>query len=496
MGQPIEPSNHDHDGDDDPLRGLPPEIRALLEQLGGGASDPTAFAAMFAGGGMPGPVSGAGPVDWALAGRVAMELAEDGDREATEGEQRRITEAVALAEHWLDMTSLPAPADAGRVVVASRRHWATVALDTLRPLVEPIATASLNALVELAGEQLAGLELSEAIEESGMDLPPELAQLLERFSGGDISSMLRPAGAMLAGLQVGQVVGRLSQQLLGQYDLGIPTAPRPEATLIAVNVDEAFTGYGLDATEVAVVLAIDEAAHRRLYHAVTWLEGHVHGLVAEFAQGIEVDPARLEQLADELMTGIDPDDADGLREAMERAATFRLEPTVAQRHTLERLQAVVALTGAWARHEASRALGGRIPGHARIAEVLRRRRAVRGDGETLLATLLGLDIKPADESVAQRFVEHVSAAIGPSGLHRALAHPENLPEADELADPGRWLQRTTEVSDIPDDVTAMFAGLSDAPVEPSADQRTTARDDDPDDARDEDPEADPGDPPG
>ena len=108
--------------------------------------------------------------------------------------------------------------------------------------------------------------------------------------------------------------------------------------------------------------------------------------------------------------------------------------------------------------------------------MLRRRRAVRGDGEELLAGLLGLDLKPDDETIGERFVAAVETALGPAGLHRALAHPENLPDAEELADPTRWLARTMDDLDVPDDASALFGELGEAPVEAAADERTHASD--------------------
>jgi putative hydrolase len=473
------------DEPDDPFAGLPPELRAMFEQLGG----PEGLARMqeqlsgllggLAGGGMPfgfAPTPGpTGPVDWELATRVALQVAADGDRSPITDEERRATDAFQLAEHWLDATPLPSPPDAGRLVVGSRQRWVNGAIEALKPLVEPVARATTDGLVDLAREQFSQLADDEELDLStvpGMEaLPPGFADLVRRLLAGDPGEMLRPASAALAGLQAGQVIGQLSRQLLGSYDLGIPTGPRAEAHHLAVNVAETFEGYELDLTEVAVVLALDEAAHRRLYHAVPWLEAHVGSLVARFAAGTTVTEERLREVSDELMLGVDPDDPEALRAAMERAANFRLEPTPDQHRILERLQGVVCLIGAWARHEVARASEGRLPSMARIAEVLRRRRATRGDGEELLADLLGLDIKPDDESIGERFVVAVEEALGPAGLWRALAHPENLPDADELADPTRWLARTADDVDIPDDPAALFTDLGAAPHEDTADER-------------------------
>jgi putative hydrolase len=229
------------------------------------------------------------------------------------------------------------------------------------------------------------------------------------------------------------------------------------------------------------VLALHEAALRRLYHAVPWLEAHVHALVARFAAGTVVDAERLEGISRELMSGVDPDDPASLEAAMQRASGFRLDPTPEQQRILERLQGVVCLVGAWARHEVARAAEGRVPSLPRIAEVQRRRRAERGDGDDLLAGLLGLDLQPDDEALGERFVAEVEEALGPEGLRRALEHPENLPDATELADPPAWLARMAAGGDVPDDPAALFAELGEAPREGSAAERVAERDDEDED---------------
>jgi len=288
---------------------------------------------------------------------------------------------------------------------------------------------------------------------------------------GDPGAALRPAAATLNALQAGQVIGTLACQVHGHRDLGLPTAPRSTAGLIAVNVAATFDGYDLDATEVAVVLAVTEATHRRLHHAIGWLDEHVIRLIGRFAAAMTVDESQLRGLAEQMEQQLDPDDPDAFRRALERAGRLRLEPNAAQRAILGQLQVVVGIVGAWARHEARVTLEGRLPGLARIEEVLRRRRAVQGDGEELLAGLLGLDLRPDDETLAERFVATVIDVLGTRGLEQALAHPENLPDTEELADAGLWLARNASDVEVPDDVASLLGGLGEAPTEASADER-------------------------
>ena len=473
-------------------------------------------------------------IDWSLAERAAREAAREGDRPPTAEERTRIDEAFRLAEHWLDAGALPQPPDAGRTLVLDRTAWIDHAIPMFLRLLAPIAEATTEALVELASRQLG--ELGRMLEDSpdaledmigglgamGLDAErlDELdlrafgiddvqaeqlrAQLRGMLSGGegfgemlrgalgamgiapgagagsaagmpDPGAMLRPAAATLNALQAGQVIGTLARQVHGFRDLGVPTAPRSTAGLVAVNVAATFDGYDVDLTEVAVVLAVTEAAHRRLHHAIGWLDEHVIRLIGRFAAAMTVDESQLRDLAEQMEQELDPEDPEAFRRAMERAARLRLAPNEAQRAVLGQLQVVVGIVGAWARHEARTTLEGRLPGLARIEEVLRRRRAVEGDGEELLSGLLGLDLRPEDETVSERFVATVLDVLGTRGLEQALAHPENLPDADELADPGRWLARSVEDVAVPDDVASLLEGLGDAPAptEPSADQRAS-----------------------
>lgn len=427
---------------------LPEELARLLQQLGGpGLLGQIRQALSRAG----------GPVDWQLARRLAVQLAAEGDRSPTAEETTATEQAQQIAEHWLDEGGLPAPPDTGRLAVVSRQAWTNAALEGLRPLVEPLAAASIRALGELLSEaETAG---PDALELTGFG-----------DQAGDMGGLLQPLGAVLMGLQTGQVIGRLARQMIGQFDLGAPTAAPATAYRLPVNAAAAFDGWGLDPTEVGIVLALHEGAHRRQYHAVGWLASHLKELVALFAEGTTVDVDRLLDVSREVMADVDPEDPASLRSAMERASEFRLEPTPEQERVLERIQGVVCLLQAWARREVGTAAEQRLPNLGRVEEVLRRRRAEQGHGERLLAGLLGLDLRPEDETLGDEFVATVADARGLAGLRRALAHPENLPDTEELAEPSKWLVRMAGGEGIPDDPSAIF-GTGQAPTEPSAAER-------------------------
>lgn len=454
---------------------LPEEVRELLSSLSGG--DPEAMMERL-GEVMPGiqgqvqaqmqammASQAGGPVDWDIARQVAFQVAASDDRSPSDAERERLQRAMDLAEHWLDSSSLPAPAEGTHLLVGRRTEWLEAALDALAPLIEPVAAARARAMAALAPDQ------------DQADMLPE--QLQELVAGIDMGVMVKSLAASTSGLQAGMALGNLSRQLLAAHDLGVPTAGRGQAVAIAVNLADTFDEWELDLEEVAVAVMLHEEAHRRLFHAIPWLRAHVESLVAMFANGTDVDPQRLQDLLSDAMLGVDPDDPESMAAAMQRAGQFRLEPTSEQHRVLRRLQGVTDLTMAWARHEALAAADGRLPSLDVIDEVMRRRRAEVGDGERVLADLLGLRLTSDDPDRADTFIDTVVTARGTAGLHEALAHPENLPDAEELADPSRWLLRMAAVDAIPADPAELFGDLGNAPVEESAAERLGERPDEP-----------------
>lgn len=405
----------------DPLDDLPEPLRQLLSQLGGAGVLQQLRLIITA--------ADEGPVSWTVARQLAAGTASPGDRPPTPQEQQRISAAHELAEHWLDEGTLPAPPDAGRLLVTSRVGWLEVAVPALRELIEPVASAAARTVAQFAAR-----------------VPGENEPLLKRVA------------AVIMGIQTGHVLGVMARGVISGYELGVPSAPPGTAVHVPVNVEAAFAGYDLDPEELAVVLALTEGAYRRLYHAVRWLPGHVRDLVATFAAHTDTDPDPLIDAARSITADLDLDDPASIPRVLERVGEVPIRLTPAQERTLERLHTVLALIHAWARAAVREAARGRVPQLERIEEVLRRRRAEGGDGERLLAFLLGLDLVPREQRAGERFVAEVAARRGLGVLRRALAHPENLPDVEELADPARWLERLESAAALPDDLSDFEAG--------------------------------------
>lgn len=458
----------------DPFGDIPEELRRLFASSG------------FPPGGMPfgfHTTNDGTPVDWQLATQVATNMiGEAGERPVVNPDL--YVQAFQVAEQWLDQTELPEQTrfDPPRLYTAT--DWVSEATATLAPLIEPIAKATTDALAELTSDALEDIDvelLGDELSIPGIEaLPPGFTEMLQEFLTHDPATLLAPAARALAGLQAGQVFGALAMRLLYQHEFTLPTASHTSGVLLAGNIHAAFEGYGLDMRDVAVAIALEEAAHRRIFAAVPWLHGHIVSLFEAFADGIAFDRQTLEQLSRDFVGEFDLSDADDLKAAMERASRFTMPPTATQERVIEQLHTVLGMVGAWARREATNVAAARIPGYATITEVLRRRLAAAGDGEEQLQSLLGLRLTPDDPTPAVAFIAAVEDTLGTAGLMRALAHPENLPTFTELSAPQLWLARIDSAS-VPDDVAGLFAGLGDAPVEPSAKQRLNPPNDPPND---------------
>ncbi len=358
-----------------------------------------------------------GPVNWALASDTALAIAAPPGAlaAASDRDSDEFASAVGVAELWLDqVTVLPAvEGPAGALAAAEWTRQATT-------------SAGLGAYVEPVAQGMGGA-LAKGLPEGMQALGEQMAQAMGAM------------GAMLYGVQVGTVAGHLAGQLLGVYDLGVPTIdPRTVAT-VGDTARRFADDYGFDATEFRHWLALREAAHRRLFAGLAWLRPHVAELIGRFAADAEFDPgAMLEGLGG---MGFDPADPSALTEALSGPDAFHIEPTAAQKATLRRLQTVVAFVEGWSDTVVRAAAAGKLPSLSRIEEAVRRRRAEKGPGERFLEQLVGLDLKPADLRVGQAFCDAVVAARGLEGLDRAWRGAHALPGPDELAEPSRWLVR-------------------------------------------------------
>ncbi|MGH3588505.1 MAG: zinc-dependent metalloprotease, partial [Pseudonocardia sp.] len=393
----------------------------VLEQMRAQGIDPAALAGMP--GGTPDPAtmqqvlaqvqrllsaSGDGPVNTDVAHDVARQAAiAGGDPSLTGGQAKAATDALGVAELWLDaVTDLP-PAG-GRAHAWSRSEWVEATLPAWDRLVAPVAASVADALATVLRDQLPG-ELGELGESDAFGSPALPGLPVGALGGGfDPTQMMRRLGSAVFGMQVGQAAGTLSREVFGATDVGVPLLSEPATVLVPTNVAAFADGLDAPLEEVRLFLALREAAHARLFTHVPWLAAHLHGLVEQYARGITIDLDMLEQQ----VRDIDPSDPEALRGAL-TGGVFGLQHTPEQEATLLRLETALALVEGWVTEVAATAALPHLPHAYPLREMIQRRRAAGGPAERTFATLVGLELRPRRSRDATALFAHVLAERGP-----------------------------------------------------------------------------------
>jgi putative hydrolase len=401
-----------------------------------------------------------GPVNWDLAKNVARQtVAAKGDPSVLEIERGKVTEAVRLADLWLeDATTLPTGIRA--IQAWSRSEWVEATLPVWSKLCDPIAGRAVDAMGGL---------LTEDPEQMSGELPPEMRAAMSAMTGGmgmlgGLAEMMRRIGGMMVGGQAGAAVGALAQEVVSSTDVGLPLGPAGTAALLPAGVAAFGDGLSVSADEVRLFLALREAAHQRLFAHVPWLRARLLGAVDDYARGIRVDAAALR----EAMPQIDPANPEALNEALSGAAVFQPEDTEEQKAALARLETMLALVEGWVATVVEDAASDRLPQAGALAEAIRRRRATGGPAERTFATLVGLELRPRRLREAAAIWRGLTSARGVDGRDAVWAHPDLLPTASDFDDPDGFVRGRPDldISALDEPGEAAPGGPGQTPPEP------------------------------
>ncbi|MFC0675740.1 zinc-dependent metalloprotease [Brachybacterium hainanense] len=363
---------------------------------------------------------GDGPVNWKLAGDLARQTAmgvqrlpgqeapagSPGDPTPSPEQVRALREASQIASLWLGaVMDFDVPAQ--ELDVWGRATWVHRTLPRWQSTVEPVAKYMAGAIGDAITAQMQG---------SGMALPGDPAQMMERMGG------------TLFGIQFGQAIGSLAREVAGGSDLSLPLGPEGRPALVAANVEDFIAAQSLDPAAARIFLASRELAHTALFTAAPWLGRTLFAAIEDYARGITLDLDAL----DEMVRGLDLSDPESLQ-AHRPEDLFVFTRRAAQERALEELATTLALVEAWVDHVTTRALTGKLPQVEAMREVLRRRRASGSPAEGMLARTVGIELRPRRVREALAWWESVLATEGEAGREAHWAHPDLLPGVDVLA---------------------------------------------------------------
>jgi coenzyme F420 biosynthesis associated uncharacterized protein len=342
-------------------------------------------------------------IDWIVAERIAAIVAGRGEAQAPKADLAALaalSQSRVVAYTGLEPDrALPPPEGVGR------REWVASNIRSMRALLDPVLERTAKGLGPLG---------------------PAVALAL---------------GATLSA-EVGIVLGYLGQRVLGQYELVLLDDPEveqaPRLLFVLPNLGQAVSALEANEQEFVTWVTLHEVTHAVQFAGVPWLHGHLAGLVRELLRSAELrieEPRRLRVPSIEaLRRGA---------EALRRGDLIALVTNEAERETLDRVQAVMAVIEGHAEHVMDAVAPDLLPSLEKLRSALDRRRRTQSLLSRILARMLGLELKLRQYERGKRFCDEVVARGGVQALRRVFESPEALPSLAEIEDPGAWLSRMT-----------------------------------------------------
>ena len=341
-------------------------------------------------------------VDWGLARQIAALAAGRGSEEAPPFDAAALSremEAPVAAYTALALSTPTPPAE-----VVGRGEWASVNLDTLSHVLDPVAE-----------------------------------RLDERLSfAGPLAGALRVGASATLAAEAGLVMGYMSSRVLGQYDvslLGADTEPR--LLFVGPNVASAVRDMEVEAEAFGRWICAHELTHVFQFQGVPWLREHLSGLLREYVKTLEV---RIQKGSAGGLPSL-PDPA-RLVDRFRDGGLAALVQSPEQRALMDRVQAAMSVVEGYSEHVMDAIAAEHIAGHEKLRAAMDRRRQSRSAPQQLIERLLGFDVKLRQYEQGKRWADAVAAEAGIEGLNRVWSSPEALPSADELRHPSQWLKRT------------------------------------------------------
>lgn len=343
-------------------------------------------------------------VNWKLAVDQAKQVARKDNRAILDAQRVALTEAGNIAALWLDGATTVSQL-VSEPKLLTRDLWVDDVMPLLRQLSEPVANRMSDAL-------------SEHLRSSA---PAELDVVLQGAAG-----LMRSAGGAMFGMQLGQAVGRLSEQVISGSDLGLPIFTEQRAAYLPQNLAQFVLDLGVDQREALIYLCVREQAHARLFKHSRWLREAVVTQITAYAADISIDEGRLLDLAETQ----DLSNPDQLKQLLESGALIS-ERTDEQTRALESIETLLALVEGWVQAVTEQATA-LLPKSAALSEAIRRRRSSGGPAEQVFSTLIGLDLRPRRLREATQMWRDLTTMLGNEKRDALWDHPDLLPTGGEL----------------------------------------------------------------
>lgn len=352
-------------------------------------------------------------LNWSLVETQAKQIASANSRKVPESVSKSIDAAMATGSLWLDEVTEVASITSEPKLL-SRELWVADSLGLFKDLATPVANRMSEALTENFKE----------------NLPEEFSGFMSQASG-----LMKSAGSVMFAMQMGQALGRMSEEVLSAGDIGLPIFKEPRPAFVAQNLAELVDSLEEDSDQVYFYFVIRELAHARLFKQSKWLRDYTVNLITAYAREISIDNTRIVEMSE----NFDPADIGNIQKAFESGSLIAPR-TPSQTIALERIETVLALIEGWV-DCVTQAATARLPRSSAIAEVVRRKRSAGGPAEKTFLTLIGLELRPRKLREASAMWNEITSKVGIQKRDAIWSHPDLLPTDADIQDPSALIAK-------------------------------------------------------
>lgn len=352
-------------------------------------------------------------LNWSLVETQAKQIASANSRKVPESVSKSIDAAMATGSLWLDEVTEVASITSEPKLL-SRELWVADSLGLFKDLATPVANRMSEALTENFKE----------------NLPEEFSGFMSQASG-----LMKSAGSVMFAMQMGQALGRMSEEVLSAGDIGLPIFKEPRPAFVAQNLAELVDSLEEDSDQVYFYFVIRELAHARLFKQSKWLRDYTVNLITAYAREISIDNTRIVEMSE----NFDPADIGNIQKAFESGSLIAPR-TPSQTIALERIETVLALIEGWV-DCVTQAATTRLPRSSAIAEVVRRKRSAGGPAEKTFLTLIGLELRPRKLREASAMWNEITSKVGIQKRDAIWSHPDLLPTDADIQDPSALIAK-------------------------------------------------------
>ncbi len=358
-------------------------------------------------------------IDWdqseSIAGIVSLSggpAAPPAGREVEASFQEMSERSGELVEGFTGLT----PADPlGHLFVLDRPAWIHANLESFKLIFEPFSRSYAATLEKMESRR------------------KRSARVSRHFTKGALT------------VQIGLVMGYLSRNVLGQFDLGLPKLEGAgKLYIVYPNMLKAEERMRLSPAEFRLWITLHEVTHAFEFAAFPWLRGFMRRMMEEYFASVTV---RMNEMGNRLFPGLSPaelKDSARLNEIINKGGLLSVVHNPEQREILARIQAFMSLVEGYSNFVMDGVGKEILPTYQEMKETFARRRDSKTGAERFIEKVLGFDLKLQQYRIGELFCREVAEKEGVEFLNLAWKNEENLPTYDEIHHPFVWIERMRE----------------------------------------------------